>query len=75
MIEKKTFHQNILFYNGDVLRALDFEVAGRRGRGRPNMTWKRQVKEHNNQIGLKMEDAIERVKWCSGVNKLSNSTR
>ena len=25
--------------NGDVLRkALDFEVAGRRGRGRPNMT-------------------------------------
>ena len=29
--------------NGDVLRkALNFEVAERRGRGRPNMTWKRQ---------------------------------
>ena len=28
--------------NGDVLRrALDFEVAKRRGRGRPNMTWKK----------------------------------
>ena len=27
--------------NDDVLRrALDFEVAGKRGRGRPNMTWK-----------------------------------
>ena len=27
--------------NDDALRrALDFEVAGRRGRGRPNMTWK-----------------------------------
>ena len=27
--------------NADVLgRALDFEVARRRGRGRPNMTWK-----------------------------------
>ena len=40
--------------NGDVLRrALDFEVAGRRGRGRPNMTWKRQVEEHIHQIGLK----------------------
>ena len=27
--------------NGDALRrALDFEVAGRRGRGRPNMTWR-----------------------------------
>ena len=29
---------------GDVLRrAFDFEVAGRRGRGRPNMRWKKQV--------------------------------
>ena len=37
--------------NGDVLRkALDFKVTGRRWRGRPNMTWKRQVKEHTNQI-------------------------
>ena len=25
--------------NGDVFRALDFEVAAKRGRGRPNMTW------------------------------------
>ena len=40
--------------NGDVLRgALDFEVAARRGRRRPNMTWKRQVEEHIDQIGLK----------------------
>ena len=32
--------------SGDVLgKALDFEVEGRRGRGRPNMTWKRQVKD------------------------------
>ena len=49
--------------NGDVLRrALDFEVSGRRGRGLPNMTWKRQVEEHIIQIGLKREEAIERVK-------------
>ena len=46
---------------GHVLRALNFEVAGRRGRG-TNMTWKRQVEEHTNQIGLKKEDAIDRVK-------------
>ena len=32
--------------DGDVLRrALDFKVAGRRGHGRPNITWKRQVKD------------------------------
>ena len=61
---------------GHVLRsALDFEVAGRRGRGRSNMTWKRQVEEHINQIGLKREDAIYKVKWRNGVYELSRSTR
>ena len=40
--------------NDDVLkRALDFKVVERRERGRPNMTWKRQVEEHINQIGRK----------------------
>ena len=40
--------------NGDVLRrALNFEEAGRRGRGRLNMMWKIQVEEHTNQIKLK----------------------
>ena len=62
--------------SGDVLRrALDFEVARRRERGPPNMTWKRQVEEHINQIGLKREDAIHRVKWRNGVYELSRSTR
>ena len=61
--------------NGDVLRrALNFEVA-RRGHGRPNMTWKRQVEEHINLIGLKREDAINRVKWRNGVYDLSRGTR
>ena len=63
-------------HNGDVLRkALDFKVAERRGYGRPNMTWKRQVEEHINHIGLKREDAIDRVKWRNGVYELSRSTR
>ena len=48
--------------NGNVLRrAWNSEVAGRRGR--PNMTWERQVEEHTDQIGLKKEDAIDRTKW------------
>ena len=41
---------------------MDFQVVGRRGCGWPNMTWKRLVEEHINQIGLKREDAIDRVK-------------
>ena len=40
--------------NSDILRrAWDFEVARRRGCGRPNTTWKRQVKEHIDQIRVK----------------------
>ena len=62
--------------NDEVLkRALNFEVAGRKERKRSNMTWKRQVEEHFNQIGLKKKDAIDRVKWRYGVYKLSRSTR
>ena len=62
--------------NGDVFRrALGFEVVGRRGRVRLNMTWKRQVEEHINQIELKRRDAIDRVKWRNGVYELSRSTR
>ena len=62
--------------NGDVLRrAMDFEVAERRGRGQPNMTWKRQVEEHINQIGLKNKDAIDRTKWHDGVYELSRDVR
>ena len=49
--------------NGMILRrALDFEVTGRTGRERPNMTWKRQKEECTDQIGLKKEDAIDRAK-------------
>ena len=62
--------------NGDALRrALDFEVAGRRGRGWPNMTWKRQVEEHINQIELKKEGAIDIAKWYDGVYEISRNIR
>ena len=61
---------------GHVLRrALDFEVVGRSGCGWLNMTWERQVEKHINQIGLKREDAIDRVKWHNGVYELSRSMR
>ena len=39
------------------------------------MTWKRQMKEHINEFGLKREDAINRVKWRNGIYELSRSTR
>ena len=58
--------------NGDALRRwLHFEVAGRRGRGRPNMKWKRKVEEHTDQIGMKKEDAIDRAQYRDRVYELS----
>ena len=65
----------VRWYGHILRRVLDFERAGRRGHGRLSMMWKRQVEEHINQIELKREDAIDRLRWCNGVYKLSRSTR
>ena len=47
----------------NVLRvALDLEVSGKRKRGRPKKTWKKQVEEETEKIDLK-EDALNQAKW------------
>ena len=51
----------------DVLRAIDFEVAGRRGSGIPKMTWRGQVEEQAELIGLKKKNISNRAKWCNAV--------
>ena len=54
-----------------VLRvALNLEVSGKRKRGRPKKTWKKQVKEKTEKIGLKKEDALRRDKWWDGVRAI-----
>ena len=50
--------------DNSVLRvALNLEVSGKRKRGQPKKTWKKQVEE---EIGLK-EDVLRRDKWRDGV--------
>ena len=45
--------------DGSVLGvALNLEVSGKRKRGRLKKTWKKQVKEETEKIGLKKEDAL-----------------
>ena len=39
----------------DVLRTLDFEVVGRRRRGRPKMTWRKQVVKQVKRLVSKRE--------------------
>ena len=55
-----------------VLRvALDIEVSGKRKRERPKKTWKKQVEEETEQIGLKKEDALRGDKWRDGVRAIA----
>ena len=55
-----------------VLRvALNLEVSGKRKRGRPKKTWKKQVEEETEKIGLKKEDALRRDKWRDGVRAIA----
>ena len=55
-----------------VLRvALNLEVTGKRKRGRSKKTWKKQVEEETEKIGLKKEDALRRDKWRDGVQAIA----
>jgi len=48
---------------GDVLRrALEFEVDGKRGKGRLKVTWKGQVEKEMRKIGLQAENLENRKK-------------
>ena len=45
--------------DGHVLRkALEFEVKGKRKRGRPNKTWKTQVEKESKSVGLEKKESF-----------------
>ena len=56
-----------------VLRiALNLEVSGKRKRGQPKKTWKKQAEEKETEkIGLKKEDALNRDKWRDRVRAIA----
>ena len=39
------------------------------------MTWRKQVEEHIEQLGLKKKNATDRTKWRNGVYELSGNTK
>ena len=53
-------------------KALKFEVDGRRKRGRPMKTWKRQVLKDMKRVGLTEQDALNRGRWREGVKKIAS---
>ena len=46
-----------------VKKIMSFEVEGKRGRGRPRMTWSQVVERDMRECGLKREDATDRERW------------
>ena len=57
----------------DALRkALRFTLEGRRRRGRPRKTWKKQVEESIKKVDLKKEDALDRARWREGVKSITS---
>ena len=78
-IDRLTTANGVRWY-GHVLRrdydsvlrvALNVKVSGKRKRGRPRKTWKKQVKEKTEKIGLTKEDALRRDKWRDGVQPIA----
>ena len=45
-----------------IVKVLNFEVSGSRGRGRPKQTWKKLVENEMKKNGLVKEDACNRTK-------------
>ena len=46
-----------------VRQSMDMVVEGRRGRGRPRLTWEKVVESDMKLRGLTREDAEDRLKW------------
>ena len=53
----------------EIVKALNFEVSG--SRGRPKQTWKKQVENEMKKNGLGKEDACDRTKWRGVVNTMT----
>ena len=57
--------------DGHILRkALEFEMRGKRKRGRPKKTWKTQVEKENKSVGLEKKDAMNSARWRVGVREI-----
>ena len=59
--------------DGHVLRkALEFEMKGKKKRGRPKKTWKTQVDKESKSVCFEKKDAMNRARWRVGVRKTAD---
>ena len=55
--------------------ALDYGIEGQRKKGKLKRTWKKQVKEESVKIGLRMADALYRLKLSVDINQIAAGLR
>ena len=51
------WYGHVIRRDDDMKKAMMMEVNGKRKRGRPKLTWRRQVEESVKKVGLKIEEA------------------
>ena len=61
--------------NNLLKKAMMLEVNGKRKRGRAKMTWRRQVEESVENVGLKIEEVADRTRWRKGVKDIAKGIR
>jgi hypothetical protein len=63
------WYGHVLRRSGEVgiRHALEFEVEGVTGRGRPRMGWREQVEKDRAKAGLRDVEAVDRCEWRRGV--------
>ena len=61
--------------DGNVVKALYFEVDGKRWKGRLRRTWKKLFEEESVKVGLRREDVLCRSQWSVGINKIAAGLR
>ena len=60
---------------GLLQKAMMMEVNGKRKRGRPKLTCRRQVEESVKKVGLKIEEAADRTRCRDGVRAIAEEMR
>ena len=54
-----------------VRACVEFELKGKRKRGRPKKTWKTQVEKESKSVGLEKKDAMNQARWRVGVREIA----
>ena len=71
------WYGHVMRRNDDIIlkKAMMMEVNEERKRGRPKLTWRRQVEESVKKVGLKIEEAGNRTRWKEGVRATAERIR